>query len=69
MARARAALATDDDRDVFDEWMAQPVGMKGRRSDRQIAQDLSAELVEDFGEWQVGTHRRQECRCFRGIPK
>ena len=62
-------LLDPDDRATLDEWMAQPPGMKGRRSDRMIADDLTAETGESIGDYQVGPHRRGACRCFRGVPK
>lgn len=69
IAEAIRDLPTDDDRAVLEAWLAVPLGMKGRRSDRQIAEDLSAELGRTLGDYQVGPHRRRSCRCYRGVPK
>jgi hypothetical protein len=58
-----------EDQETLRRWLAQPPSMKGRRSDRQIAEDLEAELGRPFGDYQIGPHRRRSCRCYRGVPK
>lgn len=68
MAAALARLEPED-RETLTRWLEQPVGLKGRRSSRQIAEDLSEELGIPLGDYQVDPHRRRACRCFRGVPK
>lgn len=58
-----------DDVTVLDGWLFSPLGSPQRRTDWQIADDLSDETGVRVSEQQVGKHRRRTCRCYRGTPK
>lgn len=65
IGRALAQL-TDDDREWFEEWCASDPRAKGRRSDPDVAADLSAELGSYVSVQMVGHHRRRRCSCYTG---
>lgn len=64
-----AALLTADDRATLAAWLDAPLGHPERRTDWQIASDLTAETGSRVSEQQTGKHRRQTCRCYQGVPK
>lgn len=68
VATATAALPAAD-RAVLDAWLTAPIGHPERRTDWQIAADLTAETGLRVSEQQTGKHRRGQCRCYQGVPK
>jgi hypothetical protein len=68
VAVATAAL-TAVDRATLDTWLTAPHGHPERRTDGQIAADLTAETGVRVSEQQTGRHRRRSCRCYQGTPK
>lgn len=68
IASARQQLDADDVA-VLEAWLSAPIGDPQRRTDWQIAVDLTDETGVRVSDQQVGKHRRRTCRCYRGVPK
>lgn len=47
------------------EWLSTPVGAPGRRTNPEVADELTRETGVPVSFWSVGSHRRGRCRCFR----
>jgi len=68
VASARKQLDADDVA-ILDAWLDAVNGDPQRRTDWQIAVDLTDETGVRVSDQQVGKHRRRTCRCYRGVPK